>query len=61
MEYRSVGSRCAVVLDSLHLPISRKEALTILNDKGFLVIEVDIIALARQCIGASQYRRAARP
>ena len=61
MEYRAVGNRCAVILDSLHLPTSREETLTILNHKGFVLVEVDIIALARQCIGISQYRRGARP
>ena len=60
MEYRAVGNRCAVALNSLRLPISRKETLTILGNKGFALIEVDIIALARQCIGTSQYRRGAR-
>ena len=60
MEYRAVGNRCAVSLDSLHLPISREETLTILTDKGFVLVEVDIIALARQCIITSQYRRGAR-
>ena len=60
MEYRSVGNRCAIILDYLHLPISREEALTELSRKGFTVVEVDIIALARQCIGTSQYRRGAR-
>jgi len=61
MEYRAVGNRCAVILDSLHLPISHEETLIILNHKGFVLVEVDIIALARQCIGISQYRRGARP
>lgn len=61
MEYRAVGNRCAVILDSLRLPISREETLTILTQKGFGVVEVNIIALARQCIGTSQYRRGARP
>lgn len=60
MEYRAVGNRCAVILDSLHLPISREESLTTLNNKGFVLVEVDIIALARQCIGTSRYRRDAR-
>lgn len=60
MEYRAVGNRCAVILDSLHLPTSREETLAILNQKGFTLVEVDIIALARQCIGTSQYRRGAR-
>lgn len=60
MEYRAVGNRCAVILDSLHLPTSREETLTILAHKGFRVVEVDLIALARQCIGTSQYRRGAR-
>jgi hypothetical protein len=60
MEYRAVGNRCAVFLGSLQLPISRKETLTILADKGFVVVEVDIVALARQCIKTSLYRRGAR-
>ena len=60
MEYRAVGNRCAVVLGSLQLPVSREETLTMLNHKGFAVVEVDIIALARQCIGTSKYRRGAR-
>ncbi|MDO8590089.1 MAG: NlpC/P60 family protein [bacterium] len=61
MEYRAVGNRCAVILGSLRLPISREETLTILNRQGFVLVEVDIIALARQYIGTSQYRRGARP
>lgn len=61
MEYHAVRNRCAVSLDSLRLPISREEALVILNEKGFTVTEVDIIALARQCVATSRYRRGARP
>ena len=61
MEYRAVGNRCAVILDSLHLPISHEETLVMLSHKGFTLVEVDIIALARQCIGTSQYRRGAKP
>lgn len=60
MEYRAVGSRCAVILDTLRLPISREETLIMLNHKGFAVVEVDIIALARQCIGTSRYCRGAK-
>lgn len=55
MEYRAVGNRCAVILDSLCLSIPREEVLAILNDKEFAVIEVDIIALARQCVVTSQW------
>ncbi len=60
MEYRAVGNRCAVILDSLHLPIPREETLAILDRKGFRIVEVHIIALARQCMGTSQYRRGGR-
>ena len=60
MEYRAVGKRCTVVLESLHLPITREETLLILNHKGFVLIEVNIVELARQCLGTSQYRRGAR-
>lgn len=60
MEYRAVGNRCAVIFDSLHLPISCEETLMMLSRQGFTLVEVDIIALARQCIGTSKYRRGAR-
>ena len=60
MEYRAVGNRCAVVLNSLCLPTSRKETFTILANKGFVLVEVDIVVLARQCIATSRYRRGSR-
>ncbi len=60
MEYRAVYNRCAVALDSLHLPVSHKDILAILAQKGFRAIEVDVAQLARQCVGESLYRRGAR-
>jgi len=60
MEYRAVGNRCAVNLDSLLLPVSRNEAICVLGKKGFRIVQVDIVLLARQCVGASRYRRGAR-
>jgi len=61
MEYRSVGNRCAVIIDSLHLPISHQETLTILTQRGFKVIKVNLVELARQCVITSRYRRGAKP
>jgi hypothetical protein len=60
MEYRAVGNRCAVDIDSLRLPISREETLSILIAKNFKVLETDIVTLARNCVGISKYRRGAR-
>lgn len=57
--YRAVGNRCALDFDSLKLAISREEILSILLQKKFKVLEVDIIALARKCVGVSQYHRGA--
>ena len=61
MSYRATKTgrwvRCAVDLEALDLPISREEALAILCRKEFSLIEVDMIALARQWIGRSAYRR----
>ena len=57
MEYRATSNRCAVVLSSLNLPISNYETLKILEKKGFEKVEVNLIELARQCIGKSQYQR----
>lgn len=59
MEYRAVKNRCAVNLDSLKLPILDAEALMILIRRGFRVVGINIIALARQCIVTSKYRRGA--
>lgn len=61
MEYRAVSNRCAVHLPSLNLPITNTEALTILENRGFKVIDVDLIDLARQCVASSTYRRGAKP
>lgn len=61
MEYRAVGNRCAFDIAKWELPISSAEALAILVSQGFKIVEADIVALARQCIGKSQYRRGARP
>jgi peptidoglycan endopeptidase LytE len=61
VQYRAVSNRCAVHLPSLNLPISTEDSLTILHDRGFKVLEVDVIALARSCIKSSTYRRGAKP
>lgn len=60
LQYRAVGNRCAVHLPSLGLPISDTETTSILIQKGFREIKVDLIILARECIGISQYSRGAR-
>ncbi len=60
MEYRAVGNRCAVTLNALDVPLSREAILSVLQQKGFTPINVDLIALARQCITTSRYRRGAR-
>lgn len=61
MQYRAVSNRCAVHLPWLNLPISDTEALEILESKGFSVLDVDLIKLARGCIHTSTYRRGAKP
>ncbi len=60
MNYRAVSIRCAVHLPSLNLPITNTEVISILECKGFKVLEVDLIALARECIITSTYRRGAK-
>lgn len=61
MEYHAVQNRCAVHLPSLNLPISTENSLAILEKKGFKVLEVDIVKLARSCIKTSICRRGAKP
>lgn len=60
MEYRAVGNRCAITPNAVGVPVSRSEVLAILIQKGFGLVNVDLVALARQCIGTSRYRRSAR-
>lgn len=57
MEYQAVGNRCAVAFNDLDVPTSRQETLTLLAEKGIMALDVDIIALARRCIGVSRYCR----
>ena len=60
MQYRAVGNRCAIDISELHLPISNDRVLSILAAKKFKVLKIDMIAIARQCVGVSQYHRGAR-
>lgn len=60
MEYRAVKDRCAVILNSLNLPISNEEALVVLQNKGFEKIDVDILDDARFCLRISLYQRGVR-
>lgn len=61
MDYHAYGKRCAVDIELLNLHISKKQIIAILSKKGFDVIDVDMIALARKCIGSSIYSRGADP
>lgn len=60
MMYRATGNRCAVCFEDLHLPISPEKCLVLLQKKGFATIDVDLVSLARACIGQAEYRRGAR-
>ncbi|MHB8831098.1 MAG: C40 family peptidase [Patescibacteria group bacterium] len=61
MKYRAVGNRCAVDIPALKLPVPAEQALSILINKGFKIIEVDLLSLARECIGKSRYQRGVHP
>lgn len=60
MYYRAVGNRCAVDFDDFVLPIERSQVIELLERKGFRRVQVNIVALARECVGRSTYRRGAR-
>ena len=61
MFYRSVESRCAVVLSELHLPFTDEQALILLQQKGIILEHTNLVELARSCIKTSSYRRGALP
>ncbi|HVU75617.1 MAG TPA: NlpC/P60 family protein [Candidatus Paceibacterota bacterium] len=55
MDYRAVKDRCAV--DLRDMPSKEVEhALRVLEKKGFEVVEIDIVALARSMMTRSTYR-----
>lgn len=60
MEYKSVNNRCAVILSKLNVGISDVKILKILEVRSFKILEVNIIDIARQYVGNSQYKRGAR-
>lgn len=57
--YRAVENRCAVDFSTLNLSISEEKSLAILENIGFKKTDVDIISLARECVGKATYRRGA--
>jgi hypothetical protein len=60
MEYRVVGARCAFDFGCLP-PEARESADGILESLGFRGVEVDLLALARSCIGSSRFVKRADP
>jgi cell wall-associated NlpC family hydrolase len=52
----AVENRCAVHFPDLRLPISEQSAVTLLSKLGITETPVDIIELARSCIGRSTYQ-----
>jgi len=61
MEYRPVGDRCAVAESTFAADIPIEIMIGSLTECGFRVLEVDLIKLARSCVGQSVYQRGANP
>lgn len=60
MQYRAHERRCAVDIAAWHLPISDEEAIQVLLEIGFRILQIDVAALATSFIGHATYRRGAR-
>jgi len=58
--YRAVGSGCAVDLDRLGIPGSLDEKRAAVESVGCTIVPIDLVSLARSCVGRSTYRRGAR-
>ncbi len=54
--FRAVGNHCAVNLAKLNLPISVDMAISALNERDFRIIKVDLVKIARSCIGKATYK-----
>lgn len=59
-QYWAAGRRCAVDMATLKNLGSEEEITFLLAEKGFQMIEIDMITLARERIALSTYRRGAR-
>ncbi|MFH1161894.1 MAG: NlpC/P60 family protein [Candidatus Jorgensenbacteria bacterium] len=59
-EYRAVKNRCAVDLAALGVPLPKEGVIISLAAKGFRIVAVDVVALARARVGIATYRRGAR-
>jgi len=55
MIYRAVGNRCAVCIDDLGLKMDPDEALRILRELGFKVLDVDIAGIGRALVGEKTF------
>lgn len=59
--WHGAGARCAINLEEFSLPIEEEETLAILKDRGFLPVDIDLIEIARSCLGTASYKRGALP
>lgn len=59
MYFQAVADRCAVDMRHVDWSVTEHEALAVLAEAGFRVIDIDIVSMARNLVGA-QYRRGAR-
>ncbi len=57
----TVGDRIAFDFADLGLPMPEPEAVLQLSRLGFVRLRVDLLQLARECVGRSAYRRGADP
>ncbi len=55
--YLAVGNRCAVNMESLSLPIPDSEAVMILQEMGFQLINESLTSLLEPLVGQSIYKR----
>lgn len=58
--YQAVNNLCSFDISSLSDLFSRDKVLEALKDKKFEIVEVDVISLARDCIGKSVFKRNSR-
>ncbi len=61
MRYMAVGDRCAVHLQDIGLPMKDEEMVKRLRQLGLIEVRVDIVSIARACIGQSRYRLGSNP
>ncbi len=57
--WRGTGQRCAVDIDEWGLNLPREKVMGLIEKRGFTPLDINMVEIARACVGQSVYKRGA--